>query len=264
MTRLVPTVLGAALALAAQNGPATKDDDQLVAGPATVEAGRRLFQEACSACHGQNGGGGHGPSLVDGRRVNGLTDAQLLQSIQKGVPGTDMPPSSLPEPQLKQVVSFVKSLGAPAIDTVVPGNPEAGRQIFFGQGGCSKCHAIAGHGGFLGPDLTDAGAARSLNQLRESLLEPNKRIAEGFESIAVILRDGTRLRGIAKNHDNYSIQLLDQEGKLHLIARADADKVEIGQRSLMPDDFSRRLSAEQTRDVLAFLSRQSLRPREKK
>jgi hypothetical protein len=64
--------------------------------------------------------GGHGPSLVAGRRVNDLTDAQLLQSIQKGVPGTDMPPSSLPEPQLKQVVAFVKSLGAPAIDTVVP------------------------------------------------------------------------------------------------------------------------------------------------
>ncbi len=80
----------------------------------------------------------------------------------------------------------------------------------------------------------------------------------------VILRDGTRLRGIAKNHDNYSIQLLDQEGKLHLFARADADKIEIGRRSLMPDDFARRLSAEQTRDVLAFLSRQSLRPREKK
>ncbi len=44
-----------------------------------------------------------------------------------------MPPSSLPEPQLKQVIAFVKSLGAPAIDTVVPGNPDVGRQIFFGK-----------------------------------------------------------------------------------------------------------------------------------
>ena len=102
MARLALTGLAMALAVAAQNGPATKDDDHLVASPAMVEAGRRLFQEACSACHGQNGGGGHGPSLVDGRRVNGLDDAQLLQSIQKGIPGTDMPPSPLPEPQLKR------------------------------------------------------------------------------------------------------------------------------------------------------------------
>jgi cytochrome c oxidase cbb3-type subunit 3 len=254
MTRLVLTGLAAALALAAQNGPAAAD----------VEGGRRLFQEACSSCHGQNGGGGHGPSLVDGRRVNGLDDAQLLQSIRKGVPGTDMPPSTLPEPQLQQVAAFVRSLSAPAIDTVTPGNPKAGRQIFFGKGGCSKCHAIAGEGGFLGPDLTDAGAARTLSQLRESLLEPNKRIAEGFEAVTVTMRDGTRLRGIAKNHDNYSIQLLDPDGKLHLLARADTGKIEIGERSLMPDDFARRLSAEETTDVLAFLSRQSLRPRENK
>jgi putative heme-binding domain-containing protein len=162
------------------------------------------------------------------------------------------------------VVAFVRSLAAPAIDTVVPGNPEAGRRIFFGKGGCAQCHAIAGRGGFLGPDLTDAGTTRSLSQLRESLLDPNKRIVEGFEAVTVTMRDRTRLRGIAKNHDNYSIQLLDSDGKLHLLARADTTKVEIGERSLMPDDFARRLSAEETRDVLAFLSRQAVRPRENK
>jgi len=115
-----------------------------------------------------------------------------------------------------------------------------------------------------GPDLTDAGVTRSLNQLRESLLEPNKRIAEGFEAVSVTMRDGTHLRGIAKNHDNYSIQLLDSAGKLHLVARADTGKIEISERSLMPDDFARRLTAEETRDVLAFLSRQAVRQREKK
>jgi cytochrome c oxidase cbb3-type subunit 3 len=254
MARLTLAGLSVTLVLAAQNGPAAKD----------VEEGKRLFQEACSACHGQNGGGGHGPSLVDGRRVNGLDDAQLLQSIRKGVPGTDMPPSTLPEPQIKNVVAFVRSLSAPAIDTVVPGSPEAGSQIFFGKGGCAKCHAIAGRGGYLGPDLTDAGAIRSLSQLRESLLEPNKRITEGFEAVTVTMSDGTQLRGIAKNHDNYSIQLLDPDGKLHLVPQADTAKIEIGNRSLMPDDFARRLSAEETRDVLAFLSRQAVRPREKK
>jgi putative heme-binding domain-containing protein len=175
-----------------------------------------------------------------------------------------MPPSTLAEPQLNQVAAFVRSLGAPAIETAVPGNPEAGRQIFFGKGGCAKCHAIGGQGGFLGPDLTDAGVNRSLNQLRESLLDPNKRIADGFETVTVTMRNGARLSGVAKNHDNYSIQLLDSAGKLHLLARSDAGKVEISDRSLMPDDYSRRLSKEETQDVLAFLSRQAARPREKK
>lgn len=226
--------------------------------------GRRLFQEACSACHGQNGGGGHGPSLVDGRRVRGLDDKQLHDAIRNGVKGTDMPPSTLPEPQVEQIVAFVRSLSAPAIDIQPAGNPDAGREIFFGSGGCAKCHAIAGRGGFLGPDLTDAGASNSLSQLRESLLDPNKRIADGFEGAVVTLRDGGRIEGMAKNHDKYSVQILDTAGKLHLLDRVDISKIEIRDRSLMPGDFAQRLSEQQTQDLLAFLSRQSMRPRVKK
>jgi putative heme-binding domain-containing protein len=228
------------------------------------DEGRRLFQEACSACHGQNGGGGHGPSLVDGRRIRGLDDKQLHDAIRNGVRGSDMPPSTLPEPQIKQVMVFVRSLSAPAIDFPPAGNLNAGREIFFGSGGCAKCHAIAGRGGFLGPDLTDAGAGNSLSQLRESLLNPNKRIADGFEGAVVTLRDGSRIEGIAKNHDKYSVQILDSAGKLHLLDRADLSKVEIRDRSVMPADFGERLNEQQVRDLLAFLSRQSMRPRSKK
>jgi putative heme-binding domain-containing protein len=240
------------------------DDDRKAISPTAIEAGRRLFLEACSACHGQNGGGGHGPSLVEGHQVRQLNDAQLFQSIQKGIPGTDMPPSPLPEPQIRQVLAFVRSLSAPAINTNVPGNAAAGREVFFGKGGCSGCHAIGGRGGFTGPDLTDAGASRTAGQLRESLLEPNKRIAEGFEAVDVTTRDGQRIHGVAKNHDNYSVQILDESGKLHLLARADIAKIEFGTRSLMPDDFAKRLSASEIQDVLAFLSRQSVRERQKK
>lgn len=246
--------------VAAQNK--SDDDDRALAGVQAVETGRKIFLEACSACHGQNGGGGHGPSLVEGQRVRALKDAQLFQSIQKGVPGTDMPPSPLPEPQIRQVMAFVRSLGAPAVDAHVPGSLEAGQAIFFGKGRCSNCHSIRGQGGWIGPDLTNAGEARTLGQLRESLLEPSKRIAEGFEGVSLTTRDGKHIEGVAKNHDNYSIQVLDRQGKLHLLASADLAKLEIRQSSLMPADYSRQLSATEIQDVLAFLSRQTTRRRQ--
>ena len=248
MIRIQPVILVASALLAAAASPPATD----------VEAGRHLFQEACSACHGQNGGGGHGPSLADGRRLRSLDDAQLLQSIQKGVPGTDMPPSTMAEPQLKQVVAFLRSLSAPAIDAPPPGDPASGREIFFGKGGCAQCHAIHGQGGFLGPDLTDIGANRTLSQLRQAILEPAKRKVEGFQAVTVTLRDGRRLEGIAKNHDNYSLQVLDTSGRLHLLSLADTTKVEFRQHSLMPDDYARRLTAGETGDLLSFLSRQGL------
>src|SRR5262249_23367239 len=154
-----------------------------------------------------NGGGGHGPSLVGGRRIRGLDDKKMHDAIRNGVRGTDMPPSTLPEAQLKKVVVFVRSLSAPAIDFPPAGNLNAGRESFFGWGGCARGHAMEGRGGFLGPDLTDAGASNSLSQLRESLLDPNKRIADGFEGAVVTLRDGRRIEGIAKNRDKYSVQI---------------------------------------------------------
>jgi mono/diheme cytochrome c family protein len=115
---------------------AAAQDSHTAPPPALIDAGRKLFQNSCSACHGPSGGGGHGPSLVEGDRIRSLSDAQLFQSIQKGVPGTDMPPSSFSEAQIQQVAAFVRSLSAPAIESTVPGDPEAGRSLFVGKAGC--------------------------------------------------------------------------------------------------------------------------------
>jgi quinoprotein glucose dehydrogenase len=158
---------------------------------------------------------------------------------------------------VKQVVGFLRNLSAPAIDAAAPGDPQTGRNIFFGKAGCARCHAIRGNGGFLGPDLTDIGASRTLSQLRAALLEPNKRRIEGFEPVTVTMADGRRVERVARNRDNYSIQVLDTSGRLQLLSVADTAKIELRHRSLMPDDFARRLSPEEIRDLLSFLSRQA-------
>ncbi len=244
------------LPLAAQDD----HDDRNAISPTAIEAGRHLFLEACSACHGQNGAGGHGPSLIDGQQVRQLSDAQLQQSIQKGVPGTDMPASPLPEPQVRQLVAFVRSLGEPAIRMGVSGDANAGQAVFFGKGQCSHCHAIRGRGGFIGPDLTDAGATHTAAQLRESVLEPSKRVAEGFHGVDLTTGSGEHISGILKNHDNYSVQVLDETGKLHLLVHSDIARIELSSRSLMPANYAERLTGSEIQDVLAFLSQQAIRP----
>jgi len=257
--------------LAAQNdakitnpASAAAHDSQMAPPPAFIDAGRKLFQNSCSACHGPGGGGGHGPSLVEGDRIRSLSDAQLFQSIQKGVPGTDMPPSSFSEAQIQQVAAFVRSLSAPAIESTVPGDPEAGGSLFFGKAGCVSCHMIRGEGGFLGPDLSDAGVRLTLGQMRESLLQPDKRIANGFQGMTVVTQAGERIQGIAKNQDNYSVQLLDKQGRLHLLAKTDLKMIELSDHSLMPNDFGTRLSAGEIENILSYLSGQSVRQKETK
>lgn len=46
---------------------------------------------------------------------------------------------------------------------------------------CDACHMIRGEGGDVGPDLTTIGARSDKAQIRQSILDPNAVITEGFE-----------------------------------------------------------------------------------
>jgi cytochrome c oxidase cbb3-type subunit III len=232
---------------------------QYFGNPAAITQGQTLFVTVCSGCHGPNGEGGRGPSLVDSSDARRAANRELFDLIQKGIPGSDMPPFALPEEQIWQLAAFVRNLTASAYDQPLPGDPAAGREIFFGKGGCTKCHMIRGQGGLLGPDLSDSGATRKQVQLREAIVEANKRITDGFTPVVVKLQDGTEISGVAKNYSNYSMQVLDTAGKLHLLQKANVASVVFRAKSWMPDDYAQRLTAPELDNLVSFLSRQVIR-----
>ncbi len=249
-----------AFCLAAHAADEKEDKKNPLAGqPEAIVAGKKLFVETCSGCHGPNGEGGRGPNLTKGDLVRGATDGRLFSSIHDGIPGTDMPPTHLPDEKIWQLVTFVRSLSAPAYEAIMPGDPEAGRAVFLGKGGCANCHAIRGRGGALGPDLSNVGRTRAVAQLREGLLDPDAHIADGFTGVSVTTRDGRKISGVAKDNTNYAIQILDAQGNLHLLWKKDLREVVFHKKSLMPDNYKQRLSATEVQNVLAFLGRQSMR-----
>ena len=228
--------------------------------PDAVAAGRKLFATSCSACHGASGEGGRGPNLTTGRAIRRLNDKGMFTTIRSGVPGTDMPPTNLPDDQTWRLVAFVRDLSAPAYESRLPGDPDAGGAIFFGKGGCAGCHMIQGRGGFLGPDLTDAGALHTVPQLREALLKPSARIADGYQGVTATTLEGAKISGVARNNDDFSIQILDAKGDLHLLSKSTLREVVFQKNSLMPEDYGHRLTPDEIANVLAFVGRQSVRP----
>ena len=226
---------------------------------AAVDAGRKTFANACSACHGPEGQGGRGPNLRDRLGSDDLKDDLLFSVIQKGVAGGGMPGADLPEPQAWQLVTFLRSLTAPASESHAPGDAAAGQEMFWGQAGCGGCHSIRGKGGALGPDLTNAGGSRSLPQLREAILKPNENPVSGYLNAVVQLKDGSTLKGVARNRTNYSLQLQDAQGQLHLLSMERVREVTILKQSLMPGDYGKRLTTDQLTNILAYLSRQTIR-----
>ncbi len=219
----------------------------------SIEAGRELYMGACSGCHGATGEGSQGPSLLSGR-AGRLSHQAIATIIRKGVTGSSMPDFPLlPAPSVANIATFVRSLTAPAISAQLPGDPARGRALFFGDGKCSTCHMLLGQGGHPGPDLSNIGAERSVHQLRESLRKPSARIEDGYRPATAVLPDGATLRGVARNYNNYSVQILDATGRLHLLERRNLKSLEIADSSMMPPVAN-------PEDLLAFLAKQSTRP----
>jgi putative heme-binding domain-containing protein len=229
-----------------------------------------LFRVNCAGCHGLDArGGGQGPDLTSGRVARG-NEAVLMRTILKGVPGTAMPANDLTESETRTVIAYIRSLGAGA-HTPVTGDREKGKALFLGKGNCSSCHMVNGQGGRLGPDLSDVGASRSVEYLTESIREPSKELSQGLEqlfsqftspavydTVTVETRDGQSFIGVAKDEDNFSIQLLGVDQELHLFMKKDLKQVTHEHKSLMPPYDEQAISKAELQDLLAYL--QSLHP----
>jgi len=227
--------------------------------PEAIASGKKLYLESCSGCHGPTAEGGRGPNLAQGEQIRGASNRHLLSVIRDGVRGSEMPPFHLPDEKTWQIVAYLRNLTAVAFDSMAPGDARAGSTLFFGQAGCSQCHMIRGRGGFPGPDLSNIARICSFAQLRESLLNPDAKIAEGYGGVTVITKSGERISGVARDNTNYGIDILDTHGSLHRLLKQDLRQVIFRKTSLMPGDYTHRLSSSEIQDLLAFLGRQSMR-----
>ena len=251
--------LAAVLPLAAQHEKdGEKSRNPAIGDAKSIDAGRQIFASGCAACHGSEGQGGRGPNLRERVFWHPLDDDTLFKAIQKGVGGL-MPAANLPEDQAWQVVAYVRSLTSPAIESPIPGDSAAGETTFRSKG-CANCHQIRGQGGKLGPDLGNIGAMRSGAQIREAILDPDADGAIGYRAVKVTLKNGKTLSGVARNRTNYSLQLQDRDGNLHLISMVDVTDMTLGKGSPMPKDYAKRLTATEVDNLVAYLSNQSARP----
>jgi putative heme-binding domain-containing protein len=255
----------AVVPLAAQHEEDAKEKrkrNPAIGNPQAIEAGKKMFAASCAACHGPRGEGGRGPNLREQVMWHSLDDDGIFKTVKDGVPGADMPPTNLPEARVWELVAFVRSLTAPAIDTPAPGDPKAGEALFWGKARCSGCHSIRARGGKLGPDLSNAGVLRPLEQLREAVLDPDADGAQGYKAVKITRADGRTLEGVARDRTNYAIVVQDSQGHLHRLLTSDLKEIVLSKRSPMPNDYKKRLSREEIDNLLAYLSKQSVRPPE--
>jgi putative heme-binding domain-containing protein len=222
--------------------------------PQSIRSGMALYRIRCGDCHGLDAGGYRGPDLM-AVMAAGATDERLFQTIRKGVPGTEMPAAredDAPDDDLLMIIAYLRKIGTVAPGEIPAGNVENGSRLFAAQ--CASCHRVAGRGGRIGPDLTRIGVARSRAALVREIRTPSEWIPPVYETVTVVTKDGQRIRGVKKNEDVFSIQVMDMRERIQGYLKSNLQEVIYDKSSLMPAFGAGRLNDSDLTDLIGYLS----------
>ena len=245
---VVALLLATPLAAAGQ-APTT---EQPFTSAADLVAGEKMFRSHCTLCHGRSGRGDRGPNLTRGVFRRAPSGAALFTVLRRGVPGTDMPGLYQGERASWQLVAFVRSLSATGSTADVPGDSEAGRQIFHEQEDCAECHGVNGQGGRGVPNLSEVGWRRAPSHLRASVVDPNAEVDPRWWGVRLTDRNGDTVMGWRLNEDRYSVRLLDRDDNLRSFQKNDLREFERLETSPMAS-YADVLSAQELDDLVAYL-----------
>ncbi len=218
--------------------------------------GRQTFESTCAPCHGLDGKGGErAPDIAARPEVTRLPDQDLLKILRAGIPEKGMPPfATLGPAKLSALLSYVRSLQGKGIATPVAGNTARGKELFWGKAGCSDCHMVNGAGGFLGRDLSSYGENHSATEIRAVIVKPEIATGTRGHVAEVTAKDGKSYSGLVRNEDNFSLQLQSLDGTFHLFSKTELAAITFRQESLMPADYSSKLSGAELDAVAAYVA----------
>ncbi len=135
------------------------------------------------------------------------------------------------------------------------GDPHRGEGIYRQfQLQCSVCHAIGGVGGMIGPDLVSIGSSAPVDYLIESLLEPSKKIKEGYHTTLVTTKSGQAIAGAIAREDANELVIRDAAGQEQRIPKSEIASNQVSPISLMPPGLTASLREDQFVDLVRFLS----------
>jgi cytochrome c oxidase cbb3-type subunit 3 len=218
-------------------------------------SGQQIFVSICAGCHGLDGQGAErAPNIARNPKLQQLSDARIGAIISNGVSGTAMPPfRSLGDATIKSVVSYLRTLEGKGATTLLPADAADGRSIFFGKAGCSHCHMAEETGGFLGADLSGYAGNHSLDEVRGAITDPAKNTDWQRVDLIAVTSDGQRISGIARNQDNFSLQLQTSDGEFHFLQKSQLRSLEHPAKPVMPSDYASTLTRQEIDHLVSYL-----------
>ena len=219
-----------------------------------IEYGAQIFAERCVACHGERGDLLPQANLRSGTFRNASSDRELSRVISDGVQNTAMVATGYTGVQLTALVAYLRNITTydPSAGSIALGDPQRGRELAEGAGGCVFCHRIGAEGPRYAPPLSDVGARLTAATIRRILLDPTGAMLPANRPVRAVTEDGEVIVGRRLNEDTFTVQMITEEGRLVALDKAALREYTIGTESAM-QPYGEIFDEGELADLLAWL-----------
>lgn len=181
-------------------------------------------------------------------RYNKLSGADLLTTSGNDLAGGYTPKGPYRNWKFENALAVVDS-------GMAHRDYEQGKKIYSAVL-CSRCHAIGGDGGDIGPDLTQLGTRFSNKDILDAIIYPNKTVSDQYAATIFYLKNGQSVLGrlISEDKTSYSIsQNPFAADQLRKILKKDVTSKKYSTESVMLPGLINPLNPEELKDLIAYL-----------
>jgi putative heme-binding domain-containing protein len=132
------------------------------------------------------------------------------------------------------------------------GDPTKGAEV-FGRLACANCHTVSAAEAPKGPFLGGIGTRYNRAELCESVLKPNAKIAQGFETQWFKPAKGDVVEGFVTRESGDEVELRNVQGDTLVLKKAAVERRGKRDFSTMPEGLAANLTAEELADLLAYV-----------
>jgi putative heme-binding domain-containing protein len=140
-------------------------------------------------------------------------------------------------------------------ESFTAGNAVRGGRIYEALQ-CQTCHGggvtPGREGRIFGPDLAGVTRRLSRQEFADSLVYPSRQVADRFKAYELESTDSATIIGFLTEQNDEAVTIVDQQ-QVHKVPRAEIKLLRPQSNSLMPDRLMNNLTADEIRDLLAFL-----------
>jgi putative heme-binding domain-containing protein len=136
-------------------------------------------------------------------------------------------------------------------DALAGGNAQRGRRVVVqGNAQCTQCHSVGARGADVGPNLQGVGSRLTRQLILQELVAPSQRLAPGYGTVLLTLRDGQRVAGTPREETATDLVLLVGSEARRIPKSTSTERRNVSPMPPMGSVLSRR----DLRDVVEFLS----------